>query len=281
MRVAFLLEAVVTLQSEPTAHALGETCSGARNLPRFLCSLLEPGPVLVVGASEVALEAAKRHDVTVVEWSAPRVEALDAEARARGLRLRVSRWDPREEPIGLPARSYRNVVCLDVLERMPDDVAALERLHRMLEPDGRLVVRVPARPWARHSDTLDGSGARRYDAESLRGALEEAGFRTLRVRHWNLVGVPSLIRERRRPTPSSASDGSRRRWWDSSLDLWYRAIERRVGFPLGVSLVGVASPELEKARARRPRYERTLGGARHRQAYEPMGAAPMSRTATR
>jgi len=56
----------------------GETPSGARNLPRFLCSHLAPGPVLVLGGSEVALEAAKRHDVTVVEWNPEQVVALDA-----------------------------------------------------------------------------------------------------------------------------------------------------------------------------------------------------------
>ncbi len=261
------------------AHIVGETRSGARNLPRFICTLLQPGPVLVVGASEVALAAATCHDVTVAEWSPTHVDALDVEARARGLRLRVSRWDPTREPLALPGRSLRNAVCLDVLERMPDDVAVLEELHRVLGVDGRLVVRVPARPWVREEGTVDRTGVRRYDAESLRSTLEDAAFRTLRVRHWNLVGVASALRERSRGlTPAAAGgDVDQRRWWDSSLDFWYRAVEKRVGFPVGLSLVAVATPELEKARVLRPAFERSLGGHRTRQAYEPMGAAPMTR----
>lgn len=266
-------EAIVSLGLQgASAHVVGETSSGARNLPRFLCSLLGPGPVLVVGASEVALEAAKCRDVTVLEWSASRIDELDVEARERGLRLRVARWDPTREPIALPARSVPNVVCLDVLERMPDDVALLERLHRVLEPRGRLVVRVPARPWARDAEMSHDSGVRRYDAESLRDALEEAAFHTIRVRHWNLVGVPSAMREKNR---SASAEAARRRWWDSPLDLWYRAVERRVAFPLGVSLVAVAAPEFERVRVSRPAFERPRLGRGHREA---MGAAPLTET---
>jgi SAM-dependent methyltransferase len=246
-------------------RSLGETRSGARNLPGFLCSLLEPGPggVLVLGASEVALEAAARYDVTVVEWNPAYVAALDEAARERGRRLRLTQRDPAREELGVPARSFRNVVCLGVLERFPDDVAVLEKLHRVLEPDGRLVVRVPARPWSRGGQGVE--GARRYDAQTLRSALEEASFRPLRVRHWNLAGVPSAVRGRRAPEHAG------HRWWDSPLDLWYGAVERRVAFPMGLSLVAVATPHLEKARVRRPAFDRAPRG--HRQAYEPMAAS--------
>jgi hypothetical protein len=160
---------------------------------------------------------------------------------------------------------------------MPDDIAMLERLHRVLEPRGKLVVRVPARPWARDAETPDGSGVRRYDAESLRDALEEAAFHAVRVRHWNLVGVLAALRAGNRGQAAAAApaDAAPRRWWDSPLDLWYGAVERRVGFPLGVSLVAVATPEFEKARVRRAFQRPTLGRG-HR---APMGAAPMTRTA--
>lgn len=260
-------------RSSVASGPAGETRPGARNLPCFLCSLLEPGPVLVLGAPEVALEAAGSHDVTVVEWRPARVTALDDAARARGRRLRVTERDPAREDLGLSARSFRNVVCLDALERFPDDVAVLERLHRVLAPGGRLVVRVPARPWSRPEGSTS-ARVRRYDAEELRGALEEAAFRPLRVRHWNLVGVPAALRRRRDALSSGAVAASPapRRWWDSPLDLWYRAVERHVSFRVGVSLVAVATPHLEKARVRRPAFERALAGRGHPRACEPMAS---------
>jgi SAM-dependent methyltransferase len=179
-----------------TLRVFGETDSGARNLPRFLCSLLEPGSVLVLGASEMALVASTRHDVTVVDSSHPRLVALRERAREQGRDVRFQCRDPAREELGLAPRSFRNAVCLDALERFPNDVAVLEKLQRVLAPGGRLVVRVPARPWSGDGAISD-LAARRYDPESLRGALEEASFLTVRLRHWNLVGVASTLREGR------------------------------------------------------------------------------------
>lgn len=251
------------------ASPCGETPSGARNLPRFLCSQLEPGPVLVVGASRVALEAARRHDVTVVEWRPERIGALDAAARVQGSTLRVKERNPARDDLGIPARSFANVVCLDVLERLPNDVAVLEKLHRVVEPGGRVIVRVPARPWARGARSEDGSGVRRYDPKSLRDALEEAALHPVQVRHWNLAGVPHALARR---SAAEARPGARLAWWESTVDFWFRAVEQRVPFPLGVSVVAVATPRLERARVRRPDF-RSLSGRGHREAYEPMATA--------
>ena len=246
----------------------GETRSGARNLPRFLCSQLGPGPVLVLGGSEVALEAATCHEVTVVEWCPERLAALDAAARRRGATLRVTERNPAREELGLASRSFSNAVCLDVLERLPNDVAVLEKLHRVLQPGGRLVVRVPARPWARGARSAEGVGVRRYDPRSLRDALEEASFRSLKVRHWNLAGVPSALRNGHARGELHVGPEDRR-WWSSTVDFWYRAVEQRVGFPLGVSVVAVATPQLEPVHVRKPSF-RPLAGRGHREAYEPM-----------
>ena len=258
-------------ESSRPFHVFGETDSGARNLPRFLCSLLDPGPVLVLGAWELALLASARHDVTVMDSSHARLLALRERAREHGRDVRFQCRDPAQEELGLAPRSFRNVVCLDALERFPNDVAVLEKLQRVLAPGGRLIVRVPARPWSGDGAVGD-LAARRYDTESLRSALEEASFLTVRLRHWNLVGVVSALRERGGAS-RTAGDRARPRWWDSAVDLWYQTVEKRVAFPIGVSLVAVATPHVERVRVQRPTFRRGLGARAHREAYEPMASS--------
>jgi hypothetical protein len=46
-----------------------------------------------------------------------------------------------------------------------------------------------------------------------------------------------------------------------------------VGLPFGVSLVGVATPYLEKARVEDRALEKSLGGRQARTAYEPMATS--------
>lgn len=44
---------------------------------------------------------------------------------------------------GLPAASFDAVLCVHVLEHVPDDRAALRELHRLLRPGGWAIVQVP------------------------------------------------------------------------------------------------------------------------------------------
>jgi hypothetical protein len=262
----------------PASTALGETEGGARNLPGFLCSHLVPGPVLVLGSSEVALAAARSHEVIVVDWNRRRLARLTDCLRERGRDAHVLCRDPEGQELGVRPRSVTNVVCLDVLERFRSDVGVLEKLHRTLAPEGRLVARVRACSWGGEA-ARGSSSLRRYGPESLRGALEEAGFRTLSVRYWNFLGVPSAYvcgrwLDRAPRLPEGLPAGERpRHWWDGPLDFWFRAVENRVGFPTGVSLVSVAAPHLEKARVRREALPPGAARRAPREAYEPMAAS--------
>lgn len=241
--------------------ALGETASGARHLPDFLCSFLDPGPVLVLGASEAAFTAADRHDVTVVDWSSRRLAEFRACANERGVPIHAICRDPERQDLGVLPRSFANALCLDGLERFRDEVGVLEKLEHVLVPGGKLVVRVPACRWVREENVRGAQRARTYDAEMLRDALEEASLRTLKIRHWNAVGVPCAFvwdRILRRPHPDCQGGKAMPspKWWWSTLDLWFRAVENRVGFPVGVSLVAVCTPYRERVRVEQPAWER-------------------------
>ena len=257
--------------------ALGETDSGTRNLPAFLCSLFEPGPVLTVGASDIALDAAATHEVAVVDWDSRRLDRLKRLAWERGIALDFLCRDIEREELGVGARRMANVVCLDVLERLRDDVGVLEKVHRVLLPGGRLVVRVRACSWVREEPGRIPRTVRHYEPETLRDSLEEAGFRTVSMRHWNFLGMPGafvseklLRRSRRTDAVQSVPRGH---WWDRGVDLWFRAVENRVGFPCGVSLIAVGTPHLEKVKSREAVLAKDLGRRPAREAYEPMASA--------
>src|SRR5688572_16124510 len=120
--------------------ALGETPSGNRNLPSYLRSLLAKGPTLILGADELGLELASHGtggEIYILEPDVRQSARLLHLARERNLNVQILSSDLEREPIGLPLRHVTNVVCLDVLESLRDDVGVLEKLHRVLEPEGK------------------------------------------------------------------------------------------------------------------------------------------------
>jgi len=86
---------------------------------------------------------------------------------------------------------YDTVVCLNVLEHVPDEAAALANLHSSLQPGGRAIVLVPQNP-ALHG-TLDEvlGHVRRYTRKSLRTALETAGFEVEHLFDFNRATTPA------------------------------------------------------------------------------------------
>jgi len=72
--------------------------------------------------------------------------------------------------------SFDLVISLDVIEHLDDDVAGLQEMRRVLRPDGRLLLFVPAFMflWGVQDDVSN--HRRRYTLPSLLKAVEAAGF---------------------------------------------------------------------------------------------------------
>jgi len=80
------------------------------------------------------------------------------------------------EQLPYESNSFELVTALDVIEHLDDDIAGLREMRRVLRPDGRLLVFVPAFMflWGVQDDVSN--HRRRYTLPGLLKAVEEAGF---------------------------------------------------------------------------------------------------------
>jgi SAM-dependent methyltransferase len=159
-------------------------------------------------------------------------ERLDGEPRATVLRGRLGELD------GAFAGAFDSIVYLNVLEHVEDDRGELRRAHACLRPGGHLCLFVPALPWLYGRLDAEVGHLRRYGRAGLRGAVEDAGFRVVRLRYFDAAGVlPWLLYVRllrRELTESTVG------FYDRWIVPLTRAVERRVSPPLGKNLLCVA-----------------------------------------
>lgn len=100
----------------------------------------------------------------------------------------VARLDP-EFLERLRAQRFDSILCLNVLEHVLDDEAALRVLSGLLSPGGTLALLVPAHRWLYGPyDALDGHH-RRYSASEVRTRMDRAGFQVDWTHYFNAVGA--------------------------------------------------------------------------------------------
>jgi SAM-dependent methyltransferase len=108
-------------------------------------------------------------------------------ARGRGLgEVQVGRL----EELPWPSESFDLITCLDVIEHVPDDRAALRELRRVTTPGGWLLATVPAYQalWSYHDEA--NHHYRRYGRNTLRTAVIDAGWRLERMTSFNMLLFP-------------------------------------------------------------------------------------------
>lgn len=148
------------------------------------------------------------------------------------------------------SRGVDTITCLNVLEHIPDDAAALRTCRSILAPRrGRLILVVPAHQALYGAmDRLAGH-VRRYSRRGLVHLLRAQGFAPLRVRHFNCVGGLAWYLNAKlvtvRDLSSPAVNGQIRIFGTLVLPLARVAdaiAGRALRLPFGQSLVVVATP---------------------------------------
>lgn len=170
---------------------------------------LHPGAVVLdagAGFGRHAFELARRGYHTVaLDRAADEVVATQATLAAMADEGEVEDKDVvgvvRGDATALPFASgcFDAVVTSEVLEHVPDDVAALAELHRVLRRGGVLAVTVPA--WLPetinwklsdeyHAPAAVGGHVRIYSATELQAKLRAAGFRVAGRHHAHALHSP-------------------------------------------------------------------------------------------
>ncbi|HSW51172.1 MAG TPA: glycosyltransferase [Bryobacteraceae bacterium] len=211
---------------EPGAETL-DALAGAANFNRWMADTVRPfvgQRVLEIGAGIGSLSrhlARRRERYLATDVDAEHLSRLLTQLHHRP-NLQVRRCDlaAEEDFRGLES-SLDTVVCLNVLEHVEDDVAALRNIHRVLEPGGRAIILVPFGPelFGRLDQSL--GHHRRYTREQLRDRLIAAGLLVDRMVDFNRVSRPGwFLRGRilKRPTLGRFE----LRLFDSMVWLWRR-----------------------------------------------------------
>ena len=138
----------------------------------------------------------------------------------------------------LAGQKFDTIICLNVLEHVDDDIAALQAMRRLLAPAGRLILLVPALPALYGTMDKALGHHRRYQRGPLRSLLDATGFNVAHVEYFNLAGVPGwwfagrVLRRRMIPAASL-------KLYDALVPLF--RLERFLPWRVGQSLIAIGA----------------------------------------
>ncbi len=225
-----------TLQSQTL-----ESLADAENYHHWLTSLALPylgnNPIeLGSGLGDYAGRwlAAGVPQVTATDVDPPRLAVLKERFKDEP-RVHVTGIDVFNPPPG----DYSAFVAFNVLEHIPDHVAALRAAHTLVRPGGAVIMFVPAFQFAMSSFDRQVGHVRRYTVKSLSTAMLDAGLEVEKAHYVNIPGLLAWFVAMRvlRMTPGN---GGLLKVWDGQVIPRTRALETKWKAPFGQSVFAVA-----------------------------------------
>jgi SAM-dependent methyltransferase len=155
-----------------------------------------------------------------LDWLGQYGRAYGFDLSATGLRIAQASRRPRLARASVtaapfPAETFDLVTSFDVLYALESEAerAALGEMFRMLKPGAFAIVNVAAMDMLRGDHSVLSHEVRRYSRRDLRGRLEAAGFRVVRITYTNAslflpLAVARFVQRRRglRPETDAATE---------------------------------------------------------------------------
>jgi glycosyltransferase involved in cell wall biosynthesis len=212
-----------------------------RRYNKFMWDLIQPfvgRRILEVGSGTGLLTRylANRGDLVATDLDGEYVELL-GRTYADNPHVAVRQLDlARLADAELEPGTFDTVICSNVLEHVENDQSALEGMHDLLAPGGRVVLVVPAIKALYGEIDRAIHHFRRYSTEELQAKLRAAGLDVEHLSYFNMLGVPGWYLNsrvlKRRSVP-----GIQARINDGLVP--FLRLERRFGPPIGMSLIAV------------------------------------------
>ena len=144
-----------------------------------------------------------------------------------------------------PANSFDTVLCINVLEHIQDDLAAIKNMLSVLKPGGKLLLYVPAIQWAFGSIDKALGHFRRYSHSRILSLVESAEAEIQLMHYVNFVGVLGWFYANR-IRKDDVIQRSNAQLVDRMVP-YLSALERLVRPPIGQSLFAVIAKSTESS----------------------------------
>ena len=217
-----------------------EDVSSAVNYRRWLVSLAVPY------LGDHAIEIGSGHGDYAEEWADQGFHITASDAEPTRLQMLRDRFAGHElvdvVEYAAPADvegDYSAAVAYNVLEHIPDDVAALRGFGRLLRPGGAIVLIVPAFEAAMSRFDRAVGHQRRYRVATLAAALSVAGLEIERLHYVNSLGLLAWFTGMRL-LGMTPGEGPILTAWDKAVVPVLRRLEAGRPPPFGQSVFAVA-----------------------------------------
>ncbi len=179
---------------ERYGHAILHSLSSARRFTGWSVKVIEPWlgqRILEIGSgvANISRQLPKREHLTLSDCDEEYLKLLRHAFRHYDM-VDVVRLDLNEDQdFDRVERRYDSIVCLNVLEHIEGDRAALARMARLLDPGGRLILQVPQYRFLMSDMDRELGHYRRYDADELADKIAGAGLEVEGMRNFNSLGT--------------------------------------------------------------------------------------------
>ncbi len=135
-------------------------------------------------------------------------------------------------------QKFETIICLNVLEHVKDDVLALDNLHKVLRPNGQIILLVPAHKFLFNSLDEAVLHFRRYTKEELFSKVGQTKLQISNIFHFNIIAIlgwfinGTIFKKRVLSVPAFS--------FFNKLVPFFRFVERKILFRFtGLSIIAI------------------------------------------